>query len=150
MQYHQDARRIRSEVPPCCQKHNYCTWKLFLPVDQRSCWKLMQGGVAAADAGMSLPFPWICLELGGAAPKAIPPAQHLPGGLLSPSLLTWQTGAYGCLLMSCCSYVFSGLMVCRGSGDLHGERARRDLERVGCIHGEWRGARGLLVCHKSN
>lgn len=72
--------------------------------------------MAAADAGMSVSFPWICLEPGGAAPEAIPPVQHLPGGLLTPSLLTWQTGAYGCLLMLCCSYGLSGLMVCRGSG----------------------------------
>lgn len=38
------------------------------------------------------------------------------GGVLSPSLFTCQTGAYGCLLMPCCSYVLSGLMVRRGSG----------------------------------
>lgn len=70
-----------------------------------------------------------------AAPKAIPPAH--------PLYLTWQTGAYGCLLMLCCSYVLSGLMVHRGSGDLHGEGARRDLQRVGCIHGKWSGQRSL-------
>lgn len=150
MQYHQDAKRIRSEVPPCCQKHNYCTCKLFLPVDQRSCWKLLQGGVAAVGAGVSLPFPWICVEPGSAAPKAIPPAQQLPGGLLTPSLPTWQTGAYGCLLMLCCSYVLRGLMVRRGSGDLHGERARRDLERVGSIRGNGVVPEVSLVCHKNN
>lgn len=143
MQYCQDAKKIRSEVPPCCQKH--CTWKLFLPVDLRSCWKLLQGGVAAADAGMSLPFPRICLEPGGAAPKAIPPAQQLLGGCSAPLSLPVRRehmAAYLCPAVLMC---LVGLWSAGAQGDLHGERTRRDLERVGCMHGKWSGARGLCA-----
>lgn len=77
-----------------------------------------------------------------AAPKAIPPAH--------PLYLTWQTGAYGCLLMLCCSYVLSGLMVHRGSGGFAWRGGKEGPAKGGLHPWEVEWPEVSVVCHKSN
>lgn len=61
---------------------------------------MVWGEAAAADGGISISFIWTWLDLGGHSSWGIHPAaaQHLSRGLLTPSLLTQQTGTYGCLI----------------------------------------------------
>lgn len=141
MQYHQYAKRIRSEVPPCCQKHNYCTCKLFLWIRGAAgsyCWEewllLMQE--------CQSPFHgFVCSSQGNSS---------CPGGLLTLSVLTWQTGAYGCLLMLCCSYVLSGLMVPRGSGGFAWRGGKEGPAEDELHPWEVECPEISVVCHKSD
>lgn len=106
--------------------------------------------MAAADAGMSVSFPRICLEPGDAAPEAIPPAQRLPGGCSPPLSLPGRREHMAAYLCSAVLMGLVGLWSAGARGDLPGERARKDLERVGCTHGKWSGTRVSVVCHNSN
>lgn len=151
MQYHQHAKRIRSEVPPCCQKHNYmahascsCLW---IRGAAGSCYReewllLMQGCQSPSHGsvwspGAQLPRQFLLSSIfqGGCSPHLSLPgrrehmAAYLCSAVLTGLVGLWSAGA---------------------RGDLPGERARRDLERVGCIHGKWSGTRVSVVCHNSN
>lgn len=106
--------------------------------------------MAAADAGMSVPFSWICLEPGGAAPEAIPPAQQLQGGCSPPLSLPGRRDHMAPYLCSAVLMCLVGLWFAGARGDLHGERAGRDLERVDASMGSGVVPEVSVVCHKSN